>query len=366
MRDVLRGGDQEHYFRVLARLELLLPVSADSAGRRSPGWGTWSSDGRTHVLAFTSIHAMRACLAEHAGNYRLAQFRELAEQWPNPEWWLAINPGLPIEGYLPAWFVAQISRGDVRLPGRAMGSRARMEHANTLRARAVAQVPRRMPPAPPVPAGGGRVPPGRRPPGAGIVLSGEIVESTPVDEPVSPAAPTPVQPAARTVLPGIPGATIGGRTVRQPGVVPPGRERSAEPFPASPAPAPGAVPASPAPAAASATAMPAAPTSPPARPGRGDSNGRGDGVIPGRPGRSSGPSGRIVPPRTTGTVTGSGPVNGPLVTIGWRPATARSRVTGSVRASGPATTTGCRPPTARCRVTGSARANARVTMSRPF
>jgi len=46
MRDVLRAGDQEHYFRILARLDLLLPVSADSAGRRSPGWGTWSSDGR--------------------------------------------------------------------------------------------------------------------------------------------------------------------------------------------------------------------------------------------------------------------------------------------------------------------------------
>ena len=307
MRDVLRAGDQEHYFRILARLDLLLPVSADSAGRRSPGWGTWSSDGRTHVLAFTSIHAMRACLAEHAGNYRLAQFRELAEQWPNPEWWLAINPGLPIEGYLPAWFVAQISRGDVRLPGRAMGSRARMEHANNLRARAVAQVPRRMPPAPPVPAGGGRVPPGRRPPGAGIVLSGEIVEATPVDAPVSPAAPVepvrpaaqPAQPAARTVTPGIPGVSIPTGPPRQPGAMPPGRERPAEPFPSSPAPfpsspapfpsspapAPGAVPVgSPVPAgtAAGGPPVPAGPTAPPrsGRPERSDRNGRADGVEP--------------------------------------------------------------------------------------
>lgn len=323
MRDVLRAGDQEHYFRILARLDLLLPVSADSAGRRSPGWGTWSSDGRTHVLAFTSIHAMRACLAEHAGNYRLAQFRELAEQWPNPEWWLAINPGLPVEGYLPAWFVAQISRGDVRLPGRTMGSRARMEHANTLRARAVAQVPRRMPPASPVPAGGGRVPPGRRPPGAGVVLSGEIVESSPVDEPVSPAAPGPIrppvspaapgparpaaqpaapgparpvaQPAARTVSPGIPGATIGGSgaPLRQPGV-PPGRERPAEPFPSSPGPAPGAVPMGVPPAAAAdrGMPMPLTPTSsgPPRAPGT-DSNGRPDGSPasppPERPSRAS-------------------------------------------------------------------------------
>src|SRR4051812_43107275 len=139
----LGAGDQEQYFRVLARADLLLPTSADSAGRRSPGWGTWSSDGRTHVLAFTSPQAMRVCLAEHAGSYRVVAFRDLAEQWPNAEWWLAVNPGLPIEGYLPSWFVSQISRGDVRLPGRTMGSRARMEHASTLRARAVAQVPRR-------------------------------------------------------------------------------------------------------------------------------------------------------------------------------------------------------------------------------
>lgn len=153
MRDVLRAGDQEQYFWVLARTDLLLPVSPDAAGRRSPGWGTWSSDGRTHVLAFTSPQAMRACLAEHAGSYRVLSFRDLASQWPNPDWWLAVNPGLPVEAYLPAWFVSQIGRGEVNLPGRGMGSRARMEHASTLRARAVAHVPRRpagpgQPPAP--------------------------------------------------------------------------------------------------------------------------------------------------------------------------------------------------------------------------
>src|SRR4051812_28654030 len=149
----LGAGDPGKKLPALARTDLLLPTSADSAGRRSPGWGTWSSDGRTHVLAFTSPQAMRMCLAEHAGSYRMIAFRDLAEQWPNADWWLAVNPGLPVEGYLPAWFVTQISRGDVRLPGRTMGSRARMEHASTLRARAVAQVPRR---SSPDPASGGR------------------------------------------------------------------------------------------------------------------------------------------------------------------------------------------------------------------
>src|SRR5947209_4288729 len=85
--------------------------------------------GRTHVLAFTSPQAMNTCLAEHAGGARRMAYADLAGSWPNPEWWLAINPGLPIEGYLPAWFVSQLSRGDVRLPGRTIGARARVEAA---------------------------------------------------------------------------------------------------------------------------------------------------------------------------------------------------------------------------------------------
>ena len=68
LRDALRSGDQELYFRILSRIDLLLPVSADVlAGRAQIGWGTWTSGGRTHILAFTSPEAMSACLAEHAG-----------------------------------------------------------------------------------------------------------------------------------------------------------------------------------------------------------------------------------------------------------------------------------------------------------
>ncbi|MFC3503846.1 SseB family protein [Micromonospora krabiensis] len=137
MRDALRANDQELYFRILARTDLLLPVSAQSAGPAAAGWGTWTTGGRTHVLAFTSSAALRACLGDNAGPTRRTPYAELAGGWPNPEWWLAVNPGLPVEGYLPAWFVTQLSRGDVRLPGRTLGARARLERAETLaRARA--------------------------------------------------------------------------------------------------------------------------------------------------------------------------------------------------------------------------------------
>src|SRR5215475_6798175 len=125
MRDALQVSDQEQYFRILGRTELLLPVSADAlAGRAPMGWGTWNSGGRTHVLAFPSAETMRICLAENAGSARKVAYHELASAWPNHEWWLAVNPGLPIEGYLPPWFVGQLARGDVRLPGRA-SARAR-------------------------------------------------------------------------------------------------------------------------------------------------------------------------------------------------------------------------------------------------
>jgi hypothetical protein len=144
MRDALRASDQELYFRILARTELLLPVSADAlAGRAAMGWGTWTSGDRTHVLAFTSPQAMAACLADHAGSARRVAYHELAQSWPNPDWWLAVNPGLPIEGYLPAWFVTQLARGDVRLPGK-VATRARVERVESFqRARAVASVPTR-------------------------------------------------------------------------------------------------------------------------------------------------------------------------------------------------------------------------------
>ncbi|MFJ6196556.1 SseB family protein [Micromonospora sp. NPDC092111] len=130
LRDALRANDQELYFRILARTDLFLPVSAQAlAGEVPMGWGTWSTGGRTHVLAFTSAAAMHVCLGATAGPSRRSRYAELAAEWPNHEWWLAVNPGLPIEGYLPAWFVSQLSRGDVRLPGRTMGARARLERA---------------------------------------------------------------------------------------------------------------------------------------------------------------------------------------------------------------------------------------------
>ena len=194
------GQDQELYFRIL-------PASTCCSrsprrrwpGRRRPGGGPGPPVDAPHVLAFTSTAALRACLGENVGTARRVPYAELAADWPNHEWWLAVNPGLPIEGYLPAWFVAQLSRGDVRLPGRTMGARARLERAETAaRARASATVPGRDAPVSPAP--GTPVSPafGGAAPAAAPEPSTVPIPAAPVRPAVPPAATAPgVLPAAR-------------------------------------------------------------------------------------------------------------------------------------------------------------------------
>jgi hypothetical protein len=118
LRDALRAEDQDGYFRILSQIELVLPLSAgDPSGLGGADtWATWTTDDRTHILAFTSEAALNTCLRDNAGASRKVWFSSLSEAWPDDEWWLAVNPGLPIEGYLPAWFVLQVAQGDTAVP----------------------------------------------------------------------------------------------------------------------------------------------------------------------------------------------------------------------------------------------------------
>ncbi|WP_239168028.1 SseB family protein [Catellatospora coxensis] len=273
LRDALRAGDQELYFRILGRSELLLPVAGDAASARGPaGWGTWTAENRTHVLAFTSSAALRACLAEHAGPARRVPFQELATSWPNHEWWLAVDPGLPIEGYLPAWFVTQLVRGDVRIPGAPAVARGRLERLEALeRAKAARTAP------PPMQSRGPQQPAYAAHPDEELILDAEVIDVEEVRPVAAPRVHTPMAiespvtvPQPPEPRPTVPTSQPGGRffpadpafsaepvspaaahTFIPPAAPPPGMVPAAAPPPPAvpPAPAPAAAPP-PSPAAA--------------------------------------------------------------------------------------------------------------------
>ncbi|MCW2900283.1 MAG: hypothetical protein JWO67_2548 [Streptosporangiaceae bacterium] len=121
MRDALDSGDQESYFGLLAETELIVPVAPDLvedvlANRAQLTWPALELDGRTHVQAFTSAAAMRACIGSGVQHFMRLKLGDIAGAWPQPHWWLAVDAGLPIQSLLPSWFVKQIADGDARPP----------------------------------------------------------------------------------------------------------------------------------------------------------------------------------------------------------------------------------------------------------
>lgn len=91
------GGDRDAYLAALVAGPLLLPVSPAAArGLEAAAWPTALLDGETHVLAFTSPEAIAACLPGERVEYRIISLAEIVHQWPDPAWWLAVDPGLPI------------------------------------------------------------------------------------------------------------------------------------------------------------------------------------------------------------------------------------------------------------------------------
>lgn len=211
LREALRADDQDGYFRILSQVELVLPLSyEDPTGLGGADtWATWTTDDRTHILAFTSETALAVCLRDNAGSSRRVSFGALAAAWPDEEWWLAVNPGLPIEGYLPAWFVSQVAQGMTTVPGEPARpeqhpgeqSFAAMAHsdpfANPMEPAPPAREGSFMPAAPPVP----EVPPAPRrssgrndaDSGAYSTVAGTTGAGLPLRQPPSgePPAPSP-------------------------------------------------------------------------------------------------------------------------------------------------------------------------------
>ncbi len=115
MTQALTDDDRAEFFRILATAELYLPqVGADEAVADEGEGQTFITGefaGQTVLPVFTSVEA----LAAFAGAYTTTSYTELREKWPKPDWWLAVNPGYPIDAYLPVEAVEAAARGELEI-----------------------------------------------------------------------------------------------------------------------------------------------------------------------------------------------------------------------------------------------------------
>lgn len=93
----VEADDREGFLTELAAGPLLLPVSPEAAAGQAPmAWPTAHHEGVTHVLAYTSPAAIAAGLPGRSVSYRVMGLVDVAVEWPDDEWMLAVDAGLPI------------------------------------------------------------------------------------------------------------------------------------------------------------------------------------------------------------------------------------------------------------------------------
>jgi SseB protein N-terminal domain len=108
MHSALARSDAPGYFQVVAKAALYLPATA--AGEdMPPQLMTAEVDGRRSVLAFTS--PQRAQQVPGTDTVIAVGYRELVENWPDPAWPMALDPGTPIGCLVPVDTVVRVALG---------------------------------------------------------------------------------------------------------------------------------------------------------------------------------------------------------------------------------------------------------------
>jgi hypothetical protein len=99
LAEALERGDRPGFFRILADAELFLPGFTDEP-EDIQRFVVTERFGVTFLPVFTSLPAL-ALVREVADGYRVTTCPELRAKWPRPDWRLAVNPGTPLDAYLP-------------------------------------------------------------------------------------------------------------------------------------------------------------------------------------------------------------------------------------------------------------------------
>jgi hypothetical protein len=109
------AGDRREYFRILAGADLYLPqLVGDEPGEQRLITGELF--GQTVLPVFTSVEALARQADTAADAYTVTNYPELRHKWPDPSWRLAVNPGLPLDAYVPIEAVAGAATGEVTVP----------------------------------------------------------------------------------------------------------------------------------------------------------------------------------------------------------------------------------------------------------
>ncbi|QSB15325.1 SseB family protein [Natronosporangium hydrolyticum] len=112
MARAAESGEIIGFLRAFTTAELYLPQVPAASGE---GWAplTQRLPGATAIPLFTSLAGMGS--AVFAGRYAVTSFAEVCREWAEPGWWVAINPGTPIESYLPFDAVDPLLTGELHL-----------------------------------------------------------------------------------------------------------------------------------------------------------------------------------------------------------------------------------------------------------
>lgn len=116
----LATGDVTRFCRVLATADLLQPLGPPGgSGPEGREHVTVRAGDATVLPVFTSYEALEAAVVDEVDAAVLTDHPQLLADWPDPEWLLGVDPGLPIGVYLPVDAVA--AGADLVLPRLASG-----------------------------------------------------------------------------------------------------------------------------------------------------------------------------------------------------------------------------------------------------
>jgi len=111
MYHALLRRDSERFFRTVVDAPLYLAAVAEPVRQLV----TWEGRARRHVLAFTSPEWMARVVGTEADTVLKVDYPLMSRDWPDPDWWLALNPALPIQATLPVTDVGPAADGELEV-----------------------------------------------------------------------------------------------------------------------------------------------------------------------------------------------------------------------------------------------------------